>query len=131
MLDSDLLNGDEYISWAAYHVNQQLSTPTGNNYVAFTSLLPLFHHQANSVAMIRHSMDVVKAALNILNSCQVPIITFDQPLYAVAKQIQWNWSTTYGAQYFFVMFGGLHIEMSALTSLGDLLDNSGWTVYLA
>ena len=25
------------------------------------------------------------------------------------------------------MFGGLHIEMAALKTLGDLLDNSGWT----
>ena len=56
---------------------------------ALTSLLSLFCHQANSVAMIRHSMDVVvKAAVSILNPGQIPIIACDQPLYALAKQIQ-------------------------------------------
>ena len=115
-LDSD---GAEYISWAAYHAN--LIDPAGSSKVALTSLLPLFHHQANSVAMIRHSMDVVKAAISSLNPGQVPIITCDQPLYALAKQIQWNWPAVYGEEYFFVMFGGMHIEMAAL------LESSGWT----
>ena len=28
---------------------------------------------------------------------------------------------------FVVMFGGLHIKMAALKTLGDLLEGSGWT----
>ena len=118
-------NDDEYISWAAYHAS--LIDPTGSKGVSLTSLLPLFHHQANSVAMIRHSMDVVKAAVNRLNPGQIPIITCDQLLYALAKQIQWNWPTTYGEEHFFVMFGGMHIEMAAFKALGNLLECSGWT----
>jgi hypothetical protein len=51
-------------------------------------LLPLFPDQAKSVAMISHAMNVVKKAVEILNPGQVPIITVDQPLYAVAKQTQ-------------------------------------------
>ena len=82
MLDNDLLNENVNISWAVYHASQQLSP---NDDVVLTSLLPLFHHQTNSVAMIRHSMDVVKAPVNILNPGQIPIITCDQPLYALAK----------------------------------------------
>ena len=82
------------------------------------------------MAMIRHSMNVVKAAVSILNPDQIPIITCDLPLYALAKQIQWNWPTTYGEKYFFVMFGGLHIEMAAFKILGDLLDSSGWIATL-
>ena len=58
--------------------------------VAVTSLLPLFHEQDKSVAMIRHSMDIVKTAVEMLNPGQVPVITFDQSLYALAKQIQWT-----------------------------------------
>ena len=77
--------------------------------------------------MIRHSMDVVKQAVEIVNPGQIPIITVDQPLYAVAKQIQWSWPATHGEDHFIVMFGGLHIEMAALKALGDLLKGSGWT----
>ncbi len=49
-----------------------------------------------TVAMIRHSMDVIKSAVEHLNVGQTPVITFDQPLYALAKQIQWKWSEKYG-----------------------------------
>ncbi len=50
----------------------------------------------------------------------------DQPLYAVAKQIQWNWPETHGEDHFIIMFGGLNIEMTALKMLGDLMEGSGW-----
>ena len=84
-LDIDTLQGDETISWAAYHAS--LQPPPSEKSVTLTSLLPLFYDEAKSVAMIRHSMDVVKRAVEILNPGQTPIITMDQPLYAVAKQI--------------------------------------------
>ena len=64
--------------------------------------------------MIRHSMDVVKTAVEVLNPSQVPMITCDHPLYTLAKQIQWSWLTTHGENHFIVMFGGLHIEMTVL-----------------
>ncbi len=80
------LTGDETVSWAAYHASEQSATgdPSGG---AITSLLPLFRDQANSVAMIRHSMDVIKRAVDIVNPGQVPVITAVQPLYTLAKQI--------------------------------------------
>ena len=78
------------ISWAAYHADKQTTQDTSIT-VTPTALLPLFHDQAHSVAMIRHAMDVVKAATNELNPGQIPVITLDQPLYAIAKQVQWNW----------------------------------------
>ena len=47
------------------------------------------------------------------------MIAFDQLLYALAKQVQWNWPDKYGEDKHVVMFGGLHIEMAALKTLGD------------
>ena len=119
------LKGDESVSWAAYHADQQPKQPKHpepGSSVALTSLLPLFYDQAKSVAMIRHSMDVIKRAVDILNPGQIPIITVDQPL-----QIQWRWPETHGEDHFVILFGGLHIEMAALKTLGNLLDGSGWT----
>ncbi|KAG0723068.1 hypothetical protein GWK47_043326 [Chionoecetes opilio] len=115
------------ISWAAYHASQQAARPPEDMNVALTSLLPLFHDEAKSVAMIRHSMDIVKTAVDVLNPGQIPVLTCDQPLYILAKQIQWSWPTSYGEDRFVVMFGGLHIEMASLKVLGDLLEGSGWT----
>ena len=120
------LTGDETVSWAAYHASKQ-SAPVDPSSLAITSLPPLFRDQANSVAMIRHSMDVIKTAVDILNPGQVPVITADQPLYTLAKQIQWNWPQTHGEDYFVILFAGFHIEKASFNTLGDLLDCSGWT----
>ena len=41
--------------------------------------------------MICHSMNVVKKAVTVVNPAQVPVIACDQPLFQIAKQIQWMW----------------------------------------
>lgn len=117
--------GDEvYISWSAHHAEKKRGLEFE---VSITSLLPLLRDEAHSVATVRHSMDKVKDAISHLNPNQVPVITADQPIYALAKQVQWHWPDRYGEDRFVVMFGGLHIEMAAFRSLGTLLQNSGWT----
>lgn len=121
------LQGDETVSWAAYHASKQSIPEEPECSVTLTSLLPLFYDQAKSVAMIRHSMDVIKTAVANLNPGQIPVLTVDQPLYTLAKQIQWRWPETHGEDHFVILFGGLHIEIAALKTLGDLLDSSGWT----
>ena len=124
---TETLVGNETLSRAAYHASTQPSNASQDDTVALTSLLPLFYDQAKSGAMIRHSMNVVKKAVDILHPGQVPIITVDQPLYTLAKQIQWSWPASHGEDQFVVMFGGLHIEMAVLKALGDLLESSSWT----
>lgn len=96
---------------SAYHANiQQAVIPPP----AINALLPLFLDNAHSVAMIRHSMDIVRAAVQHLNPGQVPVLAADQPLYALAKEIQWTWPASHGEDHFVIMFGGLHIEMAIL-----------------
>lgn len=62
--------------------------------------------------------------MTLLNPGKVPVIAADQPIYAVAKLVQWHWLETYGEDKFVIMFAGLHIEMAELMSIGTL---SGWT----
>ena len=83
--------------------------------------------QAKSVAMIQHSMTIVGQIIDYLNPGQTPVIACDQPLYALAKQIQLTWLDRFGKSQYFVMFGVLHIEIAALKTLGGLLENSEWT----
>ena len=54
----------------------------------------------------------------------------DQPLFALAKRIQWELSGIYGEEKYVVTMGGLHIEMAILKVPGDWLINSGWTTAL-
>ena len=76
-------------------------------------------------------MDIIKLSVNHLNPGQVPVIALDQPLFAVGKEIQWNWSDLYGEKEFVVMFGSRHIEMAFLKVIGEWLQGSGWTTALA
>ncbi len=64
---TDTLQGDETVSLSAYHASLQPPDAVPETSVAITCMLPLFYDQAKSMAMIRHSMDVVKKAVEILN----------------------------------------------------------------
>ena len=79
-LENSFIN--ERISWSAYHayMQKEVIPPAG-----ITALLPLF---PNSVAMIKHSMNIIKEAIQHLNTGQTPVLACDQPFYALAKKIQ-------------------------------------------
>ena len=126
-LSNDDTSAEDCMTWAAYHSRNQQKT---NDQSAITALLPLFYEKADTPAMIKHGMDVIREATSFLNPGQVPVITLDQPLFALAKAIQWKWPIGYGEDKFIVMFGGLHLEMAMWNTVGDLLDGSGWTTIL-
>ncbi|KAK0058618.1 hypothetical protein Bpfe_011923 [Biomphalaria pfeifferi] len=76
--------------------------------------------------MMKHAMDLVMQAVKFLNPGQIPVITADQPLFAIAKQIQSKCPEFYGENKITLLLGGLHIEMSFLKTVGTLLKDSGW-----
>ena len=79
-------------------------------------LLLLFYEKAATPAMVKHGMDVQRQAIEYLNPGQIPVTTFDQPLFALAKLVQWKWPATHGESVHVVMLGGLpsgvHWEIS-------------------
>ena len=62
--------------------------------------------------MIKHAMTIIKDAIEHLIPGQIPVVTMDQPLYNLVKQIQWIWPQL-SEENFVVMLDGLHIEMAA------------------
>ena len=44
--------------------------------------------------------------------------------------MQWKWPNIYGEDRYVIMLGGLHIEMAVWNTLGDFLEDSGWTIAL-
>ena len=86
----------------------------------------MFVENANSFAMIAHSMRVVKSTVEHVNPSQTPVIALDQPLFALAKQIQWT-IAEFSEANLVVMLGGLYKEMASLKMLGKWLSGSGWT----
>ena len=127
MYDND---SDEVIAWSAYHASIRVQ-PESSNAKAVTALLPLFAEKAAEPSMVKHGMDTIREAVNLLNPGQVPVVAVDQPIFAIAKSIQWKWPAQYGEQVYVTMLGGLHIEMALWRTLGDILANSGWTDVLA
>jgi hypothetical protein len=128
MTSDNGVDSQDTVSWSAFHAVQSPDVPIFG--VDKTAMLPIFQEEAKSAAMIRHSIDVISAAVHHLSPNQTPVIACDQPLYAIAKQIQWNWPQTYGERRVVIMFGGLHIEMTAGKTIGDWLENSGWKTSL-
>ena len=80
--------------------------------------------------MMKHGMFVLKEATNFVNPGQIPVTICDQPLFAIAKFVQWNWPATHGENVHVVMLGGLHFEMALSSLCGDLLAAPGWTLAL-
>ena len=71
-------------NWAAYHQESSEQVPS----VPTTSiLLPLINESINSPVMVKHCMVVVHRTIQDINPSQVPVITVDQPVYALRKQI--------------------------------------------
>ena len=87
------LSHEDFMSWAASHASLQ-SSPVQQ--VDIVALLPLSLEISHSSAMIRHGMNVVNDVVQHLNPGQTPVIAMDQPLFALAKLIQWNMPETQG-----------------------------------
>lgn len=111
------------VSWSAYHGRGQSHVNTRCQ----SSLLPLFEECAHLPAMIKHAITIVIKAIEHLSLGQAAVIAFDQPLYALAKEIQGRYPDTMGEDKLVVMLGGLHIELAALKAIISWLLGSGWT----
>eukprot|EP00112_Aurelia_sp_Birch-Aquarium-sp1_P016940 Seg3882.4 transcript_id=Seg3882.4/GoldUCD/mRNA.D3Y31 product="hypothetical protein" protein_id=Seg3882.4/GoldUCD/D3Y31 len=81
-------------------------------------LLPMFPNCAHSVPVIKHSMKVAVTLTDNANPGQTPVLVCDQPLFALANQIQSTWPTEFAEDHFMVMMGGLDVEMALLAALG-------------
>lgn len=127
LLSKEKLDTSDFVSWGAHHAVSQI---TDCIQAGTSTLLPLFKEKAASIAMVKHGMTVISKITEHCNSGQIPVMVVDQPLFALAKFIQWKWPDTLGENVFTVMLGGLHIEMSMWRVVGDLLDESGWVELL-
>ncbi len=114
----------ENVSWAAFHADRLKNVKVVKG---MSGLLPLFEESAESSAMICHAMNLCLAATQHLNPGQTPVLTGDQPLYAMAKKCQWVFPSLFGEDKLVIMFGGLHVEMTLFKCIGNFLRGSGWT----
>ena len=103
-------------------INPQLLDP-----LAKIALLPLIFEKADTPAMIKHGMNIVKEIISFLNPGQIPVLVCDCLIFVKCKCIQWKWPATHGEDKMIIMFGGHHLAKGLWIALGDLLASSGWT----
>ena len=86
-------------------------------------MLLLIKESTNSPAIVYHCLYLISKLTLKLNPNQIPIVTADQPVYVMAKQLQWNYPEKF--ELCFLILGPLHIEMALLNMIGDWLEGSG------
>lgn len=102
LMDENEKSYENIISWGAYNSRHSEDI---SSYKSTSAMLPLLKDDINSPAVVMHSMDIVIAGIKKLNPTQTPVMTADEPVYAIAKQIQWTYPEKYGEDKMVVMLG--------------------------
>ena len=134
-LEEDILNEDEKwlkettnMPWSISHARKNISAKAVPD---ISAMLAIGRDNSKFPATIKHILDVLDPAIDYLNPEQPMVVGFDQPLYAIAKRLQWYQPDQYGYQKLVIMLGALHIEIAMLRCLGDWLQDSGWLTSLS
>ena len=115
------------LGWAAFHA-KKIDTPVDP---VETAVLHIWPNKADTPAMQKHCMEVAIAVTNKMNPGQTPVLTNDNPLYAICKQLQLQHKETLGEDKLFLKIGDLHVEMLIIMILAVLLNCSGWAEALS
>ena len=129
VLQHDTLPEDDVITWSVY--NSRLMNDDSLKLPAVIGVLPLFPDKVASPSMIQHAMQLTMQGRLFLNPGQTGVIGADQPLYAIAKQLQWTFPESVGGDKLVMMLGALHIEDKIHQMTGKLLRDSGGTTVLS
>ena len=79
-----------------------------------STLMPLLDDSINSSDIVRHRINLISKLINHLNPGQVAIITADQPVFAIGKQVEWRYPDKFKDMVW--MLGHLHIEVDGFRS---------------
>lgn len=74
----------EWLSFSGFYSKQGKE----GNIQSINQLLPFHQESVNTSAMVRHCMDLIQQLTEELNPGQNLVITADQPVYALVKQVQ-------------------------------------------
>jgi hypothetical protein len=129
VLEQDMLCDGDVITWSGF--NSQNMTADSVKPRAEVGVFPLFADKAATPSMMKHAMEMTKVSTAFLNPGQTPVLGADQPLFALLKQIQWQYPETLGEDKLVVVMGALHIEDKAHLMIGKLLRDSGWSHILS
>lgn len=128
VLEQNTLPEGEVITWSGY--NSRLMSDDSLKPRAVIGVLPLFPDKAASPSMIKHAMELTMQGTEFLNPGKIGVLGADQPLYAIAKRLQWTFPDSV-EDNLVVMMGALHIEDKVHLMMGKMLRDSGWSTVLS
>ena len=128
MQKGELMKGD-VMTWTGF--NSQIRSDESIKSQEKIGILPLFPNKAASPSMMKHTMEIVKENTEFINTGQTQVLGADYPLYAIGKQLQWQFPENLGEDKFVMQLGALHIEDKCQLMLGKMLRGSGWDTALA
>ena len=88
--------------------------------------MPLLLENAHATALLSRVMNLVKKAVERLNPNQTPVLTMDQPLPAIAKEIQWLCPDSFSNNNIVITIGWGRVGVFMLRWPGEWLNVSGW-----
>lgn len=104
-LQQDTLADGEVITWSGY--NCSLMSDDSIKPKVVIGVLPLFRDKAATPSMMKHAMHLAVQDTEFLNPGQSSVLGADQPLFAIAKQLQWAFPDTVGEDRLVIMMGAL------------------------
>ena len=109
-------------AWSSYHASQKRGSI---NICGVDTIPPSIREKVHKLATRCHCMNIISKTISVINPNQTPVDTCDQPVYALAKQIQWRYPELFGNSKYFSLFKRLHIEKALLIVHGEFIKASG------
>ena len=107
------------------HRSKDSESSTIEDHPGENSLMPLMNEKVNTLKAQYHTMSVIKKTTHFINRNQIPVDASDQPVYALSKEIQLRYPTTFGQDKYITLLGDLHMEHTILLMHGQLIKGSG------
>ena len=113
------------MTWSGF--NSSLEDASTIKHPAEIGILPIFPDKSTDPLLVKHVLLLVQKCIQFLNPGQTPVIGADQPLYTLAKQIQWKFPAVLGEGKYVILMGALHIEDKGQLKLmlGKFIRGSG------
>ena len=101
-LSQEELEKGEVVTWSGFHSKLHEVGPV--NPPAEIGILPLFPDKSTDPGIIKQAMLIVKNSIACLHPGQTPDLGADQPLCAIAKQLQWQFPEILGEDIYVFFF---------------------------
>ena len=89
------------------------------------AVLPIIPKPVHRLYTQYYCMEIIKQTIAYLNPGQIPVDLCDQPVFVLAKEIQWRYLQKLSSRSCFCLFGWLHFEQCMLTIHGEPIKGSG------